>query len=58
MRFALMAFCRVCVTWPSASVTFQTLPTGLNYPAYAEVIAPAAGLRIQVQNFDYFRQGP
>jgi len=35
--------------------TFKTLPSGLNHVAYAEVIAPAKQMSVQVQNFDYNR---
>jgi hypothetical protein len=35
------------------TATFATLPTGLNYVAYAEVTVPAKGYSIQVQNFDF-----
>ena len=37
------------------TATFKTLPTGLNYVAYAEVTVPAKQLSVQVQNFDYNR---
>jgi len=36
--------------------TFKTLATGLNYLAYARVDAPATGITLQVQNFDYINQ--
>jgi hypothetical protein len=39
----------------SLTATFKTLPSGLNHVAYAEVIAPAKQLSVQVQNFDYNR---
>ena len=35
--------------------TLKTLPSGLNHVAFAEVIAPAKQLSVQVQNFDYNR---
>jgi len=35
--------------------TFNTLQTGLNYLAYAEVTVPAKNMTLQVQNFDYQR---
>jgi hypothetical protein len=37
------------------TATFQTLPSGLNYVAFAEATVPAKQLSIQVQNFDYHR---
>ncbi len=37
------------------SATFNTLPSGLNYVAYAEVTVPAKQISVQVQNFDYNR---
>lgn len=37
------------------TATFNTLPSGLNYMAYAEVTIPANQMSIQVQNFDYNR---
>jgi len=40
------------------SATFNTLPIGLNYMAYAEVTIPAKQMSIQVQNFDYIRTMP
>jgi hypothetical protein len=39
----------------SVSATFQTLRAGLDHVAYAEVIAPAKQLSVQVQNFNYNR---
>ena len=36
--------------------TFQTLASGLNYLAYAQVTEPATGTTVQVQNFDYTNQ--
>jgi len=39
----------------SLTATFKTLTSGLNHVAYAEVIAPARQLSVQVQNFDYNR---
>jgi hypothetical protein len=38
------------------TATFNTLSTGLNYPAYAQVDAPALGMSVQVQSFDYINQ--
>ena len=35
--------------------TFQTLPSGLNYVAFAEATVPAKQLSVQVQNVDYHR---
>ena len=35
--------------------TFNTLPSGLNYVAYAEATAPNKQLSVQIQNFDYTR---
>ena len=37
------------------TASFATLPSGLNYVAYAEVTVPAKGYAIQVQNFDFNR---
>ncbi len=37
------------------TATFNTLPSGLNYVAYAEVTVPAKQISVQVQNFDYNR---
>ena len=39
----------------SLTATFKTLPSGLNHVAYAEVLAPAKQLSVQVQNFNYNR---
>ena len=39
------------------TATFATLPNGLNYPAYAEVLVPAKGYAIQVQNFNFQQNG-
>ena len=36
--------------------SFNTLQSGLNYPAYSEVTVPAKGYVIQIQNFDHNRQ--
>ena len=35
--------------------TFNKLPSGLNYMAYAEATVPAKQLSVQVQNFNYTR---
>jgi hypothetical protein len=40
----------------TATATFNTLKTGLNYMAYAQLDAPATGITLQVQNFDYLNQ--
>jgi hypothetical protein len=40
------------------TATFNTLPSGLNYMAYAEVTVPAKQMSIQVHNFDYNRTMP
>ena len=40
----------------TATATFNTLATGLNYMAYATMNAPATGITVQVQNFDYMNQ--
>jgi hypothetical protein len=40
----------------TATATFNTLASGLNYMAYAQVNAPATGITLQVQNFDYINQ--
>ena len=37
------------------TATFETLPSGLNHVAYAEVTVPTRQISIQVQNFDYDR---
>ena len=37
------------------NATFRTLPSGLNYMAYAELDAPAKNLTIQISNFNYNR---
>ncbi len=37
------------------SATFSTLPSGLNYMAYAEATVPNKQLSVQVQNFNYMR---
>ena len=37
------------------TATFETLPSGLNHLAYAEVIVPAKQISVQVQNFNYDR---
>jgi hypothetical protein len=37
------------------NATFSTLPSGLNYVAYAEVTVPAKQLSVMVQNFNYTR---
>ncbi len=37
------------------NATFSTLPSGLNYMAYAEATVPAKQLSVQVQNFNYTR---
>lgn len=39
------------------TATFATLPSGLNYPAYAELLVPAKGYDVQVQNFDFQQNG-
>ena len=39
------------------TATFATLPSGLNYPAYAEVMVPAKGYDVRVQNFNYQQNG-
>ena len=35
--------------------TFSTLPSGLNYMAYAEATVPNKQLSVQIQNFNYMR---
>ena len=35
------------------NATFSTLPSGLNYVAYAEATVPAQQLSVQIQNFSY-----
>ncbi len=37
------------------NATFSTLPSGLNYVAYAEATVPNKQLSVQVQNFNYSR---
>ncbi len=37
------------------TATFNTLYSGMNYMAYAEVKIPARELRVQVQNVDFYR---
>jgi hypothetical protein len=37
--------------------TFDRLASGLNYMAYAEATVPSKQLSVQVQNFNYTRQG-
>ena len=37
------------------NATFSTLPSGLNYMAYAEVTVPNKQLSVQAQNFNYTR---
>ncbi len=37
------------------NATFSTLPSGLNYMAYAEATVPTKQLSVQVQNFNYTR---
>ncbi len=37
------------------NATFNTLPSGLNYMAYAEATVPNQQLSVQVQNFNYTR---
>jgi hypothetical protein len=39
------------------TATFATLPSGLSYPAYAELLVPAKGYAIQVQNFNFQQNG-
>ncbi|MGA8893428.1 MAG: hypothetical protein WB493_17845 [Anaeromyxobacteraceae bacterium] len=41
----------------SLTATFATLASGLNYPAYAEVVVPAKGYDVKVQNFNYQQNG-
>ena len=40
----------------TATATFNTLATGLNYMAYGQMEVPATGMTVQVQNFDYIKQ--
>ncbi len=37
------------------TATFNTIPSGLNYVAFAEATVPSKQLSVQVQNFDYNR---
>ena len=39
----------------TATATFNTLPSGLTYMAFAEVSVPVKQMTLQVQNFDYMR---
>ncbi len=39
------------------TATFATLPEGLTYPAFAEVVVPAKGYDLTVQNFNDQRNG-
>jgi len=39
------------------TATFASLPSGLNYPAYAEVLVPSKGYDVKVQNFNYQQNG-
>jgi hypothetical protein len=39
------------------TATFATLPSGLSYPAYAELLVPAKGYDVQVQNFNFQQNG-
>ena len=39
----------------TVTATFNTLPSGLTYMAYANVSVPAKQMTVQVQNFDYQR---
>jgi len=39
----------------TVTATFNTLPSGLTYMAYADVSVPAKQMTVQVQNFDYSR---
>jgi hypothetical protein len=39
------------------TATFASLPSGLNYPAYAEVVVPSKGYDVRVQNFNYQQNG-
>jgi hypothetical protein len=40
----------------TVTATFNTLASGLNYMAYAQVTAPATGITLLVQNYDYFKR--
>lgn len=37
----------------TVNATFQSLPSGLTYMSFAEVLVPDKNLSLQVQNFDY-----
>jgi hypothetical protein len=39
----------------NVTATFKTLPTTLNYVAWAEATVPAKQMNVQVSNFDYNR---
>ena len=39
------------------TATFASLPGGPTYPAFAEVVVPAKGYDLKVQNFNYQKNG-
>ncbi len=41
----------------TVTATFNTIGSGLNYMAFGQVDAPALGMTVLVQNFDYMNQG-
>jgi hypothetical protein len=40
----------------TVTVTFKTLASGLNYPAYIQVNVPEKNLTVLIQNYDYINQ--
>jgi hypothetical protein len=38
------------------TITFKTLASGLNYPAYIRVNVPEKNLTVLIQNYDYLNQ--
>jgi hypothetical protein len=40
----------------TVTITFKTLSTGLNYPAYIQLNVPDKNLSVLIQNFDYINQ--
>jgi len=40
----------------TVTVTFKTLASGLNYPAYIQLNVPDKNLSVLIQNFDYINQ--
>jgi len=40
----------------TATITFKTLASGLNYPAYIQLNVPDKNLTVLIQNYDYINQ--